>query len=295
MSTGLERAFTAVRNRTLSDLLLILPASLVMIGVGLFAFVWAVYFSFWPMEGNLWRPGLSLEHYEALVASPGILTIFLKTLGKVVLLAVVTTAMAFPVAWYGGQKLQGRKGALFILVAIAPFWTNYIVRTWAWMLMLGDNGFVNEILTTLGVVAEPVSLLYTEFAVIVTMIYIYLPYSLFAMYGSVEAIPKSQMEAAYDLGANRFEVFGYVIVPLALPGIVLSFVFISARALGAYVTPELVGSPRTLWYGSVLVNQFKNNFNWPLGAAYSVVLFSFVLITLAVISRRLTLRRVMVR
>ena len=294
MSVDSQRILTAVRKRNLTPLALIAPASVFMIGIGALAFVWAVYFSFWPMQGNLWSPGFSLEHYRTLVASPGILTIFLKTLGKVLLLAIITTTMAFPLAWYGGQKLSGRKGALFILIAIAPFWTNYIVRTWAWMLMLGDNGFVNEVLTTVGVVAEPISLLFTEFAVIVTMVYIYLPYALFAMYGSVDAIPKSQIEAAYDLGSNRFEVLRHVIVPLAMPGIVLSFVFIFARAIGAYVTPELVGSPRTLWYGNVLVNQFKNNFNWPLGAAYSVVLLGFVLIILALISRRLTLRKVMI-
>jgi spermidine/putrescine transport system permease protein len=114
------------------------------------------------------------------------------------------------------------------------------------------------------------------------------------MYGSVEAIPKSQIEAAYDLGSNRFEVFRHVILPLAMPGILLSFVFIFGRAIGAYVTPSLVGSPRTLWYGNVLVNQFKNNFNWPLGAAYSVILFSFVLVVLALLARRLTLRKVMI-
>lgn len=294
MSVSLKQLVTVARKRYITHLSLVTPASLLMIGIGLFSFVWAIYFSFWPMQGNIWQQGFSLEHYESIVASPGILVTFLKTLGKVLILAVVTTAMAFPVAWYGGQVLQGRKGTLFILVAIAPFWTNYIVRTWAWMLMLGDNGFINEILTTLQIVGDPLSLLYTEFAAILTMIYIYLPYSLFAMYGSVEAIPKSQMEAAYDLGSNRYEVFRHVIVPLALPGIVLSFVFIFARAIGAYVTPQLVGSPRTLWYGNVIVNQFKNNFNWPLGAAYSVILFSFVLVVLALVARQLTLRKVMV-
>lgn len=293
MSAELKRLFTTVRKRNFTLISLIAPASLLMIGIGLFSFIWAIYFSFWPMQGHEWEPGFSLEHYRALITSPGILVIFLKTLAKVLILATVTTAMAFPVAWYGGQKLQGRKGTLFILVVIAPFWTNYIVRTWAWMLMLGDNGLINEVLTGLRIVGEPLSLLYTEPAVIVTMIYIYLPYSLFAMYGSVDAIPKSQMEAAYDLGANRYEVFRYVIFPLALPGIMLSFVFIFGRAIGAYVTPELVGSPQTLWYGNVLVNQFKNNFNWPLGAAFSVVLFTFVLIVLTLAARRLTLRKVM--
>lgn len=293
MSTGFKEIVTAARERKLTSISLVTPAILLMVGIGLFSFVWAIYFSFWPMEAYDWQPGFSLEHYRELVASPGILVIFLKTLAKVLILATVTTAMAFPIAWYGGQKLQGRKGTLFILVAIAPFWTNYIVRTWAWMLMLGDRGFINEVLAGLQIIEEPLSLLYTEPAVLITMVYIYLPYSLFAMYGSVEVIPKSQMEAAYDLGASRYETFRYVIFPLALPGILLSFVFIFGRAIGAYVTPELVGSPRTLWYGSVLVNQFKNNFNWPLGAAFSVVLFSFVLIVLALVARRLTLRKVM--
>lgn len=294
MSTTIDRILAGAQKRSLTSLLLTAPAVLVMIGIGLFSLVWAIYFSFWPMEANLWQPGFSLEHYIELFSSLQILTIFLKTLFKVLLIAVVTTALAFPVAWYGGQKLDGRKGSLLVLVAIAPFWTNYIIRTWAWMLMLGDQGFINEILTGIGAVAEPLSLLYTEFAVIITMVYIYLPYSLFAMYGSVDAIPRSQMEAAYDLGSNRFEVFRYVIFPLAMPGILLSFVFIFGRAIGAYVTPALVGSPRTLWYGNVLVEQFKNNFNWPLGAAYSVVLFSFVLVVLALLSRRLTLRKVMI-
>lgn len=289
-----KHIFTGQRKRNLSALLLTMPAVVIMVGLGLFALIWAIYFSFWPMQGNIWNPGFSLEHYRTLIASPSILTIFLKTLGKVLLIAVITTALAFPIAWYGGQKLTTRKGTLLILVAIAPFWTNYIVRTWAWILMLGDRGLINEVLTTVGAVGDPISMLYTEFAVVVTMVYIYLPYSLFAMYGSVEAIPKSQIEAAYDLGSNRFEVFRHVILPLAMPGILLSFVFIFGRAIGAYVTPSLVGSPRTLWYGNVLVNQFKNNFNWPLGAAYSVVLFSFVLIVLALLARRLTLRKVMI-
>jgi spermidine/putrescine transport system permease protein len=289
-----KHIFTGERKRNLTALLLTTPAVVVMVGLGLFALVWAIYFSFWPMQGNIWNPGFSLEHYRTLIASPNILTIFLKTLGKVLLIAVITTALAFPIAWYGGQKLTTRKGTLLILVAIAPFWTNYIVRTWAWILMLGDRGLINEVLTAVGAVGDPLSMLYTEFAVVVTMVYIYLPYSLFAMYGSVEAIPKSQIEAAYDLGSNRFEVFRHVILPLAMPGILLSFVFIFGRAIGAYVTPSLVGSPRTLWYGNVLVNQFKNNFNWPLGAAYSVILFSFVLVVLALLARRLTLRKVMI-
>lgn len=277
---------------TLINLLLSLPAVAIQIGLGIAALVFVFYFSFWPMEGGAWTRGFTLEHYEAVFSSTGILSVVARTLAGTVIVAVVTTALAFPVAWYGGQVLSGRWKALFILIAVAPFWANYIVRTWAWMLMLGDNGLINMVLLTVGAIGEPLRLLYTDFAVLVTLVYLYLPYSIFALYGSVEAIPREQIEAAYDLGASKVDVFRTVILPLSLPGIAVSIVFVFARAIGIYVTPTLVGSPGSLWYGNIIVNQFKNTFNWPRGAAYSMVLFAFVLVVLTGASRLMTLRRV---
>lgn len=129
MLVGFKKIFTAARKRNLTRSSLIRPASLLMIGIGLFSFLWAIYFSFWPMQGYEWQPGFSLEHLQAFVELPGILVIFLKTLTKVLILATDMTEMAFSVAWYSGQKHQGRKGALSMLVAITPFWTILITTS----------------------------------------------------------------------------------------------------------------------------------------------------------------------
>ncbi len=207
-------------------------------------------------------------------------------------LSVTTTTLAllvgFPTALY--MALQGpRMRAFLVFLVTVPFWTNLLVRNYAWILLLRNNGLVEVTLRWLGISDGPIDVLYTPFAIGVGLTYSFLPFMVLPIYASLEKLDLRLVEAAYDLGANRLQALKRVVIPLALPGIIAGSVLVFVPCLGAYVTPQLLGGSKSLMIGNLIQNQFGAARNWPFGSALAFVLLAIVLV--AMIAYALRFRR----
>jgi spermidine/putrescine transport system permease protein len=207
-------------------------------------------------------------------------------------LSVTTTTLAllvgFPTALY--MALQGpRMRAFLVFLVTVPFWTNLLVRNYAWILLLRNNGLVEATLRWLGISDGPINVLYTPFAIGVGLTYSFLPFMVLPIYASLEKLDLRLVEAAYDLGANRLQALKRVVIPLALPGIIAGSVLVFVPCLGAYVTPQLLGGSKSLMIGNLIQNQFGAARNWPFGSALAFVLLAIVLV--AMIAYALRFRR----
>lgn len=204
-------------------------------------------------------------------------------------LAVVTTLLClllgYPVAYFIAKSSPKIKNFLLFLI-IVPFWTNFIIRIFSWRIFLSPNGVLNNLLVSSGIIAEPLSLLRTDFAVILVMVYVYLPYMILPLYASIEKIDFTLINAAMDLGANRFKSFLKITLPLSKEGIYAGIILVFVPALGMYVVPQLVGDQESLYLGQVIAYKIKDiPRNWPLASALSLMLLAFVTLMMIILYR----------
>lgn len=197
------------------------------------------------------------------------------------LLATVTTLLclvvSYPFAYYIATRRPAVRNALLVLVMI-PFWSNFLVRTYAWKLILGSDGLASQISQALG--GEPVRVLFTNTAVLIGLVYGFLPFMVLPLYAAIERLDWSLVEAARDLYANGWTAFRRVTLPLSMPGVVAGSILVFIPALGAYVTPAILGGGRTTLIGDYIVSQFLTARNWPFGSALSfAVMFVMLLAT----------------
>lgn len=193
----------------------------------------------------------------------------------------IALAVGFPTALYMTLQPKRYRNLLIFLVTI-PFWTNLLVRNYAWILLLRDTGLINEALISLGIISEPMTLLYTDLSIAIGLTYSFLPFMVLPIYASLEKIDFRLVEAAYDLYATRQQVLRRVIVPLSIPGIVSGCILVFVPCLGSYVTPVLLGGGKSLMIGNLIALQFGSARNWPFGAALAFVLLSLVLLTMTI-------------
>jgi len=205
--------------------------------------------------------------------------LYARILGQSILLAAVTTVlcliMGFPLAYFIARAAPRRQGVLLLLVMI-PFWTNFLVRTYAWMFILRTEGLLNTLLLKLGVIAAPIELLYSNTAVVIGLVYAYLPFMVLPLYVALERVDRTLVEAAWDLYATRWTMLWRIIVPLARPGIMAGCLLVFIPSLGAFLTPDLLGGARSMMIGSLIQHEFLVARDWPLGAAISCLLMLFV-------------------
>jgi len=202
-------------------------------------------------------PQLTADNYLFFLKNPLYLNILIKT----VLLAAAVTALcliiSYPFAYFLTKLPRSIQSTMLVLV-ILPFWTSYLLRVYAWMTILGERGLINRALLATGLLDEPVRfLLYNNFSVVIVSVYLYIPYCTLALYTSLERLDTSLLAAAMDLGARPWRVFVHVMVPLTLPGIFTSFIFVFIPMLGEYVTPTLVGGAQGMLIVNVVVSQFQ--------------------------------------
>ena len=199
----------------------------------------------------------------------------LSILWRSIRLSITTTVacliFGFPTAYFIATRPQKSRNFWLFLVTI-PFWTNLLIRTFAIMEVIRNKGVVNNALIDLGLVQEPIQMLYTDFAIILGMTYVYLPLMILPLYASMEKLDFSLVEAAYDLYATRIRVLRKVIIPLIKPGIVAGSILVFIPSLGAFVTPRVLGGGKNLMLGNLIELQFGQGRNWPLGAALSITL-----------------------
>jgi spermidine/putrescine transport system permease protein len=227
------------------------------------------------LGGVAWEQGATLENYAG-VGNPVYLRIVLRS----VLYAGITTALClaagYPVAYLIGRANLRYRNLLLMAVMI-PFWTSFLIRTYAWVTILKSQGFLNSSLLALGWIDRPFEMLYTPGAVIVGLVYTFLPFMILPIFTSVEKLDGALIEAALDLGAGPLRAFSRVIVPLTSPGISAGVLLVFVPALGIYAVNDILGGGRVDMIGNIIENQIKGNArNWPFGAALgTALLFSF--------------------
>src|SRR6476646_6788140 len=181
---------------------------------------------------------------------------------------------------------SGARKNLYLSLVILPFWTSFLIRTYAWMFLLRDTGILNSALQALGIIREPLPLLYNDGAVILGLVYGFLPFMVLPVYATLERLDPSLLEAAADLGARPWTALWRVVIPLAKPGIRAGSILVVIPCLGAYLTPDLLGGGRTVMIGNLVQNQFTAARDWPFGSALSLALMAIVAALVVVFLRR---------
>jgi spermidine/putrescine transport system permease protein len=203
--------------------------------------------------------------------------IFLRSLGLATVNTILCLLLGYPFAFYIARQAPQRQKILIFLVMV-PFWTNFLIRTYALMFIIRDTGLINTWLLNLGLISEPIQILFTPTAVRLGMLYGYLPFAVLPLYASIEQLDFNYVQAAQDLGADSIRVFLRVILPLTMPGVVAAGIITFIPALGDFITPDLLGGGNTFLIGNVLQQQFLTVRDWPFGSALSVVLMALVLV-----------------
>lgn len=200
------------------------------------------------------------------------------------LTTIITVVVSFPAAYYIALRAPASWRRVLLVLTVIPFWTSFLVRTYAWILLLRSEGLINSVLIGTGIIKEPLGLLYSDFAVLVGQVYGELPFMILPLYVALERLDKRLLEAAQDLGANRFWTFVRVTLPLSRPGLLAGIVLVFIPSLGAFITPDLLGGAKSVMIGNLIQSQFTL-LNQPFGSALSLILTVSVLILLAVAMR----------
>ena len=213
----------------------------------------------------------TLANYAA-VFDPTYLTIVVRSILFAGLTTAICLAMGYPVAYFIGRASEQWRNSLLMMVMI-PFWTSFLIRTYAWVTILKNEGLLNSLLVQWGLIAQPFEMLYTPGAVILGLVYTFLPFMILPIYTSVEKLDNALVEAAFDLGAGPLRAFSKVIVPMTSPGITAGILLVFVPALGLYAVNDILGGGKVDMIGNIIENQFKGNArNWPFGAALGITL-----------------------
>jgi spermidine/putrescine transport system permease protein len=229
--------------------------------------------------GAPWTAENYLRFFDPLYAM-----ILLRTFALAAVSTAVCLLLGFPLALFISRA--GSRKRFYLRLVMLPFWTSFLVRTYAWMFLLRDTGLINTVLLATGLISEPLPLLYNYGAVIVGLVYGYLPFMVLPVYATLERLDPSLAEAAADLGAKPLTTLRRVIVPLTAPGIRAGSILVFIPCLGAYLTPDLLGGGKTILAGNLVQNQFTAARDWPFGSAVSLVLMATVMLLLILLVRR---------
>jgi spermidine/putrescine transport system permease protein len=223
------------------------------------------------------------ESYERLI-DPLYLTILWRSFVMALAATALCLLLAFPAALFI-SRAASRKN-LYLQLVMLPFWTSFLVRTYAWIFLLRDTGLFNTALQALRIIHSPLPLLYNDGAVLLGLVYGYLPFMVLPIYATLERLDPALVEAAADLGARPLSTVFRIVVPLSRPGIVAGSVLVFIPCLGAFLTPDLLGGGRTVLVGNLVQNQFTTARDWPFGSAISIALMALVTLLLIVFLRR---------
>lgn len=226
-----------------------------------------------------WRDYLTLESFVRLVDEPLYIELFIKSLWYATLTTLICIAMGYPLAWLIARSPKKFRDLLLLLV-ILPFWSNFLIRIYAWMILLGPQSAlskaINLVVTAFG--HEPVSLLFTPFAVIVCLVYVHLPFMVLPLYANLEKHDMALLDAAQDLGASAWQRFWKITWPLSLPGVYAGAALVFIPALGMFAVPDIIGGTEGIMIGNLIKQQFLETRDWPFGAVLSIMLTGGVLL-----------------
>ena len=273
----------ASRSRSRVGLAIALPPAAYLVLLFALPLVIVLVYSFATRgpTGQTLLEGWNLASYARL-GNPLVREIVLRSLGYAALTTVICLLVAYPFAYFIATRPAGLRNLLLVGVMI-PFWSNYLVRTYAWRVLLSSSGPLSQLTEALGL--GPTRLLFTDVAVVIGLVYGYLPFMVLPLYAAIERVDHTLVEAARDLYASGARAFWKVTWPLTRPGVIAGSVLVFIPALGEYVTPEILGGSKTTMLGSYIVRQFLAARDWPFGSALSLVVMTVMLIATAVYFR----------
>lgn len=264
--------------------ILVLPSALLLGVLFLLPLVIMALYSF--REGSFGAASqvFTLEHYREFFNNTSFLRLLWRSLLISFWVSLFTVILAYPVAYY--LVFQAGESRLILLtLIIVPAWVSYLLRVLSWRVLLGGSGALVSFLDWIGLSPGGPLLIYSSEAVIVTLVYVWIPFVALPIFASLERISPNLLEAAADLGCSKVEAFLRVTLPLSLPGVVAGFLFVFIPTVGEYVTPALVGGTEGIMYGNIVFDQFLRALNWPMGALMSLAMLVVVLIPLVVVGR----------
>ncbi len=264
------------RKRSFLAAFLLLPSAFWLIVFFLIPLLLVFVYSFGQRGtygGVVWH--LTLKNYIR-IFNPLYIKIFIRSVWIAVATTFFTFLIGYPIAYYIATRPKKWQGALVIGLMV-PFWTNFLVRTYAWILILRNSGLINRSLMSLGIISHPLPLYGNNLAILIGLVYGWLPDMILPCYAAIEGLDFSLVEAARDLYANDVKVFLKVIFPLTLPGVLAGTMLVFIPSLGAYVTPDLLGGARSVMIGNLIKQQFLSARDWPFGSAITFVLMAVML------------------
>ena len=280
-----------IRRKTRANWLLSTPALLLLLFAASGPLIIVVIYSFlssgnyggvvWEFSTDAWFNVLYTKDIfdDTVSLSDAHLSIFWRSVQLSFLTTVLCLFFGFPTAYFIATRPASTRNVWLFLITI-PFWTNLLIRTFAILELIRNQGVINNSLMSLGLIQEPIRMLYTDFAILVGMAYVYLPLMVLPIYASMERFDFRFVEAGYDLYASRIKVLRRIIIPIIKPGIIAGSILVFVPSLGAYVTPRVLGGGKRLMVGNLIELQFGQGKNWPLGAALAVTMLVIVMVAL---------------
>ena len=227
---------------------------------------------------------LKFGNYISLTQDSLYFNAYLSSIKIAAITTLICLAMAYPFAYFMARSPADRRPALLMLVML-PFWTSFLLRVYAWKMLLADSGVFNNAAMALGLISEPVKMMNTPFSLVLGMVYTYVPFMILPLYANLVKMDLRLLEAALDLGATPWQAFWRITVPLSKSGIIAGSMLVFIPCIGEFVIPELLGGPETLMIGHVLWDEFFSNNDWPMAASVAVVMVGLIIIPLALFNK----------
>jgi putrescine transport system permease protein len=242
------------------------------------------YLPLWTWDDGVLGLSLNFGNYLFLLDDPLYLSAYLESVKIAGVSTVIALFIGYPMAYMIARAPSAKRNLLLMLVVL-PFWTSFLLRVYAWIGFLKANGIINNVLIWLGVITEPLTMLQTDFAVYVGIVYAYLPFMILPLYANLVKLDEAYLEASADLGAHPITTFLNVTLPLSTSGIIAGCMLVFIPAIGEFVIPALLGGPDTLMIGNILWNEFFSNRDWPIASAVAIVMLVVLVIPIMLLRK----------
>lgn len=272
--------------------LMLAPAVLWVLAFFAVPFAGMVALSFARMDGRAVTPGLFADNYARFWGDPAIFKGLIVSLEITATVTVLSILLAYPLAWIIAMRVPDRWQRLALLLAVLPFWTSYVVRSYSWLLVLGQKGVVNNALMAAGIIAEPLALSASRTATVIGFVHFFVMLLTLTIYANLRQLPPNYARAAADLGAGPLRTFWHIILPLTLPGVVTGAFLTFVLSIGDYITPQILGGSNELTLPQIIMMQMGRQGNFPMAAALSMVLMGTVALAYIACARWLKLDRI---
>jgi ABC-type spermidine/putrescine transport system permease subunit I len=235
-------------------------------------------------------PDLTLKHYSHFFEVPAYQKVLISTFKIALIVTLITLFIGYPVA-YLMASTQARTSNLLMIMVLLPFWMSILVRSYAWMVLLGKHGFINNVLMNVGLISSPLELMFNWFGVTVGMVHILLPFMILPLFSVMKGIDRNLLRAAQNLGANSLQIFLKIFLPLSLPGVAAGSLLVFIVALGFFITPSLLGGPKNLMISMLIDTHINQLLNWGFASTLSIILLGITIVIYYIYNRFLGLEK----